>query len=89
MEQDIQLLELADGIKDTLINSGFLTIRSILSSTTADISNKLGVDPYIAQIVFQEAKRIAAEMTKVSAPLDMGISAPAAIAIEKGELNPV
>jgi hypothetical protein len=81
MESDIQLLELADGIKDTLVNSGFLTIKSVLDSTMADISSKVGVDLYIAQIIFQEAKRVAAEMTKVSAP--------ATIVIEKEELKPI
>jgi hypothetical protein len=52
----------------------------------ADISSKVGVDLYIAQIIFQEAKRVAVEMTKVSAPLDINIPIPAAIAIEKEEL---
>ena len=87
MEPDIQLLELADGIRDALVNSGFSTIKSVLDSTMADISSKLGVDPYIAQIIFQEAKRVAGEMTKVSIPLDISISE--AIAIEKEKLNPV
>jgi hypothetical protein len=90
MESDIKLLELAPGIKDALINSEFLTIKSILSSTTADIANKVGVDLYIAQIIFQEAKRVKAEMTKVSAPLDVSIATPTAVGvIEKEELNPV
>jgi hypothetical protein len=89
MESDIQLLELASGIKDALINSEFLTIKSILNSTAADIANKVGVDLYIAQIIFQEAKRVAAEMTKVSGSLDVSIATPAAVVIEKEELNPV
>jgi hypothetical protein len=89
MESDIQLLELALGIKDALISSGFLTIKSVLSSTTADIASKVGVDLYIAQIIFQEAKRVAAEMTKVSAPLDISIATPAVVPIEKEELNPI
>jgi hypothetical protein len=44
---------------------------------------------YIAQIIFQEAKRAEAEMTKVSAPLDVSIANPAAVVFEKEELNPV
>jgi hypothetical protein len=40
MEPDIQLLELATGIKDSLTKSGFTTINFILSSTTTDISKK-------------------------------------------------
>ena len=58
MEADIQLLELATGIKDSLIKAGFTTISVILSSTTTDISKKLGIDLYIAQIIFEEAKKI-------------------------------
>jgi hypothetical protein len=58
MESDIQLLELATGIKDSLIKAGFTTISVILSSTTTDISKKLGIDLYIAQIIFEEAKKI-------------------------------
>jgi hypothetical protein len=56
VKSDIQLLELASGIKDALISSGFLTIKSVLNSTALDISSKLRVDLYIAQIIFQEAK---------------------------------
>jgi hypothetical protein len=68
-----------------------VTIKSVLNNTTAGIADKVGVDLYIAQIIFQEAKRVEAEMTKVSAPLDVSIATPAAtaVAIEKEELNPV
>ena len=57
MASDIQLLELASGIKDSLINAGFLTIESILNSSIADLSNKVGVDLYIAKIILQEARK--------------------------------
>lgn len=76
MKSDIQLLELASGIKDALINSEFLTIKSILNSTALDISSKLRVDLYIAQIIFQEAKRVESEMTKMPAPLDVNSAVP-------------
>jgi hypothetical protein len=88
MESDIQLLELADGIKDALVNTGFLTIKSILSSTTSDISCKVGVDPYIAQIIIQEGKRVA---TKMAARPNVFDASPTgntiAVAIEKKEIN--
>ncbi len=58
MWSDIQALELATGIKDSLTKSGFTTINCILSSTTTDISKKLGIDLYVAQIIFEEAKKI-------------------------------
>jgi hypothetical protein len=57
MESDIQLLDLATGIKDSLIKAEFTTISFILNSTTADISERLGVDLYVAQIIFEEAKK--------------------------------
>jgi uncharacterized membrane protein len=60
MVSDIQLLELASGIKDSLINAGFLTIESIFASNTTDLSNRVGVDLYIAQIILQEARRFRA-----------------------------
>jgi hypothetical protein len=91
MESDIQLLELADGIKLALVNSGFITIKSILENTASDISHKVGVDLYIAQIIYQEAKRVATEMTKASTMPDANPAAsavnPTAVAIDKEELN--
>ncbi|CAN5361751.1 hypothetical protein BH18THE2_BH18THE2_39790 [soil metagenome] len=57
MDSGIQLLELAKGIKDSLLNAGFFTIDSILNSSTSEISHKVGVDLYVAQIILQEARR--------------------------------
>jgi hypothetical protein len=45
------------------------------------------VDLYIAQIIFQEAKRVAAEMPDAS-PAAIAVS-PTAVAIDKEELNVV
>lgn len=83
VEPDIYLLQLADGVRDALINAGFTTIKSILECTTSDLSNKVGVDQYIAQIIFEEAKRITSEMTKVPPVLDD--SAPA-VSVKKEEI---
>jgi hypothetical protein len=58
MESDIQRLDLASGIKDSLIEAGFTTIDFICRSTTTDISEKLRIDLYVAQIIFEEAKRM-------------------------------
>jgi hypothetical protein len=58
MVLDIQRLELATGIKDSLIDSGFTTIDFICRSTVTDISEKLGIDLYVAQIIFEEAKKM-------------------------------
>jgi hypothetical protein len=57
MESDIELLELASGIKDSLTKAGFTTISIIVSSTITDISKKLGIDLYVAQIIYEEAKK--------------------------------
>jgi hypothetical protein len=58
MESDIQRLELASGIKDSLIDAGFTTIDFIYRSTVTDISEKLGIDLYVAQIIYEEAKKM-------------------------------
>ena len=70
VESDIHLLELADGIKDNLINAGFSTIKAIIECTISDLSSKIGADQYIAQIILEEAKRITTETTKVPPSLD-------------------
>jgi small basic protein len=57
MASDIRLLELASGIKDSLVKSGFLTVASILASSIADLSSKVGVDLYIAQIILEAARK--------------------------------
>jgi hypothetical protein len=64
VKSDIHLLELAEGIKSTLDNAGFLTIKSILECSTSDISNRIGVDQYVGQIIIEEAKRVTKEMAK-------------------------
>ena len=58
MRSDIERLELASGIKDSLIEAGFTTIDFICKSTSTDISEKLRIDLYVAQIIFEEAKRM-------------------------------
>ena len=54
---DVQDLELAQGIKDSLKEAGFNTVNSILKEAPLDISSKLGIDPYVAQIIKDAAKR--------------------------------
>lgn len=86
MESDIYLLQLADGVRDALISGGFTTIKSILDSKTSDISNRVGIDQYIAQIVFEEAKRVSIEMTKVPPVLDTSIPSVSTAPNERGEI---
>ncbi|HJY15040.1 MAG TPA: hypothetical protein VJ225_03350 [Nitrososphaeraceae archaeon] len=86
MESDVHLLELADGIKETLINAGFTTIKSILECSAPDISSRIGVDQYIAQIILEESKRISIEMTKAPPVLDDSKFNAPPTAVEKEEI---
>ena len=57
MWSSVQLLELAPGLKDLLINGRFSTVDSIVSSRVSEIATVLRIDPYVAKIMFTEAKR--------------------------------
>ena len=57
MDLDVQDLALAQGIKDSLEEAGFNTVDSILKEAPLDISVKLGIEPYVAQIIMEAAKR--------------------------------
>ena len=83
MLSDIQQLELASGIIDSLINAGFSTIESILNSSIADLSNKVGVDLYIAQIILHEARRIGASTAHQQPQL---LTNTTTVAIDKDKL---
>ena len=61
----VQDLELAQGIKDSLMQAGFDTIDSILKNTPSQISNKLGIEPYVAQIIKEAAKRATGESSDI------------------------
>jgi hypothetical protein len=56
MYLDIHTLEIADGLKDALIHSDF-TIESILKHGPSKIASIMGIDPYIAGIIFNAAKK--------------------------------
>jgi hypothetical protein len=86
VDSDVNLLELADGIKDVLDNAGFSTIKSILECSTPDISNRIGVDQYVGQIIFEEAKRVTKEMTKELAVPDEKTFTPPEVTIEKEKI---
>lgn len=50
------VLELADGLKQLLIDYGF-TRRRILKLQPGDLASILGIDDYIAKIICNAAKR--------------------------------
>jgi hypothetical protein len=86
MESDLQLLELADGVKDALKNAGFLTIKSILGESATGISEKVGVDLYISQIILKEADKVSTKMAETPIVYDLtqpDNANPAAVAIDK------
>ena len=56
MYPDIHTLEIANGLKDALIHTDF-TIESILNSGPTKIASTLGIDPYVAKIIFNATKK--------------------------------
>jgi hypothetical protein len=53
---DVKELQIADGLKELLIDYGF-TCRRILKLQSADLASILGIDEYVAKIICNAAKR--------------------------------
>ena len=53
---DVLELEIADGLKELLMDYGF-TRRRILKIQSSDLARMLGIDDYIAKIICNAAKR--------------------------------
>ena len=53
----IQMLELAIGIKDSLMAAGFTSLDSLLRSNATDIAAVLGIELYVAKLIIYAAKR--------------------------------
>ena len=49
-------MNIATGLKDALLKAG-MSIEKILNSKPSRISNILGVDQYIAKLIYEEAKK--------------------------------
>jgi len=60
MESGIHLLEIASGLKELLLSVGF-TVDSIILEGPDAISRQLGIEPYVAKIIYDEAKKVIAE----------------------------
>ncbi|MFB5600535.1 MAG: hypothetical protein ACE5SW_09945 [Nitrososphaeraceae archaeon] len=56
-DDKINCLQISIGLKDALIKRGF-TIDSILNTDPAEIAEKLRIDKYVGQIIFEEAKKL-------------------------------
>jgi hypothetical protein len=58
MHLNIHALGIADGLKDALIRADF-TIESILKHESGEIASIMRIDPYVAEIVVNAAKKAA------------------------------
>jgi hypothetical protein len=65
MESGIQLLEIASGLKESLLRAGF-TVDSIISKGPNAVSTALGIELYVAKIIYDEAKKITTESSLVA-----------------------
>jgi hypothetical protein len=54
MESGIQQLEIAPGLKESLLRAG-LTIESIVLEGPGAVSAVLGIEPYVAKIIYDAA----------------------------------
>jgi len=59
MGPGIQMLELAIGIKDSLMAAGFTSLDSLLRSSPTEIATILGIEFYVAKIIVDAARRAA------------------------------
>ena len=56
-DKRIESLDISIGLKDALIKMGF-TLDSIVNSGPDDLAEKLRIDKYVGQIIFEEAKKL-------------------------------
>jgi hypothetical protein len=64
-DQRLELIEIPKGLIEILQNTGF-TIEKILDSEPSIIAEKLGIDPYIGEIIFRETNKA---ITKINPDL--------------------
>lgn len=57
----IQMLEVAIGIKDSLMAAGFTSLESLLRSSPTDIAAILGIEVYVAKLIVDAAKSAAGQ----------------------------
>jgi hypothetical protein len=61
MSPGIQMLEVAIGIKDSLMAAGFTSLDSLLRSSPTDIAAILGIELYVAKLIIDAARSAAAQ----------------------------
>ena len=69
MTPGIHMLEVAVGIKDSLIAAGFTSLDSLLRSSPAKIAAILGIELYVAKLIIDAAK-IAAGQNEIKNDTD-------------------
>jgi hypothetical protein len=57
MDPSVQLLEIAPGLKNSLMEAG-LSIQFILNAGPSEVASILGIESYVAKIIFDAAKKI-------------------------------
>ena len=55
IDERLGFVNIPKGLVESLNNAGF-TIEMVLNSKPADIAEILGIDDYVAQIIYQESK---------------------------------
>jgi hypothetical protein len=54
---NISVLDLATGIKDMLVSNGFTSLDAITKMPPAELALILGIDFYVARLIYLSAKR--------------------------------
>ena len=60
MDPSIQLLEIAPGLKNSLMEAG-LSIQSILNAGPSEVASLLGIESYVVKLIFDAAKKFVQE----------------------------
>lgn len=66
----IQMLEVAIGIKDSLMAAGFTSLESLLRSSPTDIAAILGIEVYVAKLIVDAAKSAAGQNSERNDDVD-------------------
>jgi hypothetical protein len=70
MTPGIQMLEVAIGIKDSLIAAGFTSLDSLLRSSPAEIAAIMGIELYVAKLIIDAAKNAAGQGSEINNDAD-------------------
>ena len=70
MTPGIQMLEVAIGIKDSLIAAGFTSLDSLLRSNPAEIAAVMGIEMYVAKLIIEAAKNAAGQENEINNDAD-------------------